>query len=76
LALAAELEQFDKHLKALTRTHAQQLRSRFGVGPHTAAIPLSVAGDEPYRLKNKAALASLCGLNPLPTSSARRQDTD
>jgi len=66
LSLAAELEQLDKQLEALTRTHAQELRSRFGVGPHTAAILLSVAGDNPDRLKNEAALASLCGVNPLP----------
>jgi transposase len=71
LMLADELEQFDKQLEALTRTHAQQLRSRFGVGPHTAAILLSVAGDNPDRLKNEAALASLCGVNPLPASSGK-----
>lgn len=71
MILAAELEQLDKQLEALTRTHAQQLRSRFGVGPHTAAILLSVAGDNPDRLKNEAALASLCGVNPLPASSGK-----
>lgn len=71
LTLAAELGQFDKQLEALTRTHAQQLRSRFGVGPHTAAILLSVAGDNPDRLKSEAALASLCGVNPLPASSGK-----
>ncbi len=71
LTLAAELEQFDKQLEALTRTHAQQLRSRFGVGPYTAAILLTVAGDNPERLKNEAALASLCGVNPLPASSGK-----
>lgn len=71
LTLAAELDEFDKQLELLTRTHAQQLRNRFGVGPHTAAILLSVAGDNPNRLKNEAALASLCGVNPLPASSGK-----
>lgn len=71
LTLAAELDQFDRQLDALTRKHARQLRSRFGVGPHTAAILLSVAGDNPDRLKNEAALASLCGVNPLPASSGK-----
>lgn len=71
LALAAELDEFDKQLEALTRKHAQQLRSRFGVGPNTAAVLLSVAGDNPDRLKNEAAMASLCGVNPLPASSGK-----
>jgi transposase len=37
----------------------------------TAAILLSVAGDNPERLKSEAALASLCGVNPLPASSGK-----
>lgn len=71
LTLADELEQLDKQLEALTQKHAQNLRSRFGVGPHTAAILLSVAGDNPERLTNEAALAALCGVNPLPASSGK-----
>jgi transposase len=30
-----------------------------------------VAGDNPERLKSEAALASLCGVNPLPASSGK-----
>lgn len=30
-----------------------------------------VAGDNPERLKNEAALTSLCGVNPLPASSGK-----
>ncbi|WP_427029549.1 IS110 family transposase [Halomonas sp. H2] len=71
LTLATELEQLDKQLEALTQKHAQNLRSRFGVGPHTAAVLLSVAGDNPERLTNEAALAALCGVNPLPASSGK-----
>jgi len=69
--LTAELNQLDKLLEKLTQTQAKKLRSRFGVGPNTAAILLSVAGDNPERLKSEAALASLCGVNPLPASSGK-----
>lgn len=36
-----------------------------------AAILLAVAGYNPERLKNEAALASLCDINPLPASSGK-----
>jgi len=72
LALAAELDELDKQLEALTPKHAQQLRSLFGVGPNTAAVLLFVPGDNPDRLKNEAAMASLCGVNPLPHLLERR----
>jgi transposase len=71
LSLSVELKQLDKQLESLTRKYAKQLRSRLGVGPNTAAILLSVAGDNPERLKSEAALASLCGVNPLPASSGK-----
>lgn len=71
LALSAELRLLDKQLEILTRTYARQLRQRFGVGPHTAAVLLSVAGDNPERLKSEAALAALCGVNPLAASSGK-----
>ena len=71
LALSEELKNYDRQLETLTQEHAQQLRSRFGVGPQTAAILLTVAGDNPNRLKSEAALASLCGVNPLPASSGK-----
>lgn len=71
LALTEELKDYDKQLETLTQKHAHLLRSRFGVGPQTAAILLSVAGDNPDRLKSEAALASLCGANPLPASSGK-----
>jgi transposase len=67
VALTEELNELDK----LTRKYASSLRSQFGVGPQTAAILLAVAGDNPARLKNEAALASLCGVNPLPASSGK-----
>lgn len=71
LELSKELKQLDRSLERLTRQYAPQLRARFGVGPATAAVLLSVAGDNPERLKSEAALAALCGVNPLPASSGK-----
>uniref|UniRef100_UPI001CBCB35B IS110 family transposase n=1 Tax=Yersinia enterocolitica TaxID=630 RepID=UPI001CBCB35B len=71
LAFAEELTQLDELLDNLTQEYAGSLRRQFGVGPQTAAILLAVAGDNPERLKNEAALASLCGVNPLPASSGK-----
>jgi len=71
LALTKELRQLDKQLEKLTHKYAPQLCERFGVGPHTAAVLLSVAGDNPERLKSDASLAALCGVNPLPASSGK-----
>lgn len=70
-ALTEELNELDESLDKLTRKFARSLRSQFGVGPQTAATLLVVAGDNPERLKNEAALASLCGVNPLPASSGK-----
>jgi len=47
------------------------MRQQFGVGPNTAATLLSVAGDNPERLRSEAALAALCGVNPLEASSGK-----
>lgn len=71
LALSSELKLLDKQLEALTQNYAVHLRERFGVGPQTAAVLLSVAGDNPDRLKSEASLAALCGVNPLPASSGK-----
>jgi transposase len=71
MALTNELKQLDKNLEELTNKYAVRLRARFGVGPSTAAILLSVAGDNPERLKSEAALAAICGVNPLPASSGK-----
>ncbi|MFT7243430.1 MAG: transposase [Candidatus Azotimanducaceae bacterium] len=72
LALSNELKDLDKTLERLTKKYAPGLRERFGVGPQTAAILLSVAVDNLERLKSEAALAALCGVNPLSASSGKR----
>ncbi|MDC9616399.1 IS110 family transposase [Xenorhabdus khoisanae] len=69
--LAAEVAQLDKLQDKLTQQYAKNLRSQYGVGPQTAATLLAVAGDNPERLKSEAALAALCGVNPLPASSGK-----
>lgn len=71
LLLADEVEKLDAMLDVLTRQHARRLRKQFGVGPQTAAVLLSTAGDNPERLRNEASLAALCGVNPLPASSGK-----
>lgn len=70
-ALSQEIDALDKKLESLTKNYAPNLRSQFGVGPQTAATLMSVAGDNPDRLKSEAALAALCGVNPLPASSGK-----
>jgi transposase len=71
LYLTDELCELDKSLECLTRQAAKSLRSQFGIGPQTAATLLAVAGDNPERLRCEAALAALCGANPLPASSGK-----
>jgi len=71
LSLYKEVENLDKQLEFLTKKYAQRLRTRLGVGPQTAATLMSVAGDNSDRLKSEAALAALCGVNPLPASSGK-----
>lgn len=71
LYLTEELRSLDKTLEKLTAQAAKRMRQQFGVGPQTAATLLAVAGDNPERLRSEAALASLCGVNPLEASSGK-----
>lgn len=71
LMLSAELKGLDATLDRLTSQSAKRLRNQFGVGPQTAAILIAVAGDNPERLRNEAALAALCGASPLQASSGK-----
>ena len=71
LMLAGELKELDAMLERLTSQHAKRLRQQFGVGSHTAAVLIAVAGDNPERLRNEAALAALCGVSPLQASSGK-----
>lgn len=71
LSLTDELKELDKTLEHLTTHGAKRMRQQFGVGPQTAATLLAVAGDNPERLRSEAALAALCGVNPLQASSGK-----
>lgn len=71
MMLSAELKTLDAELEQLTIRFAPHLRERFGVGPLTAATLVVAAGDNPERLRSEAALAALCGVNPLPASSGK-----
>ncbi|GKN27157.1 hypothetical protein NUKP82_39030 [Klebsiella variicola] len=76
MVLTEEMNELDESLDKLTRKYANNLRNQLGVGQQTAATLLAVAGDNPERLKNEAALSSLCGVNPLPASSGKQSGTD
>jgi len=71
LYLTEEIKELDKTLERLTSGAAKRMREQFGIGPQTAATLLAVAGDNPERLRSEAALASLCGVNPLEASSGK-----
>ena len=71
LMLKAELKELDAELEKLTLEFAPNLRAQFGVGPLTATTLIVAAGDNPERLRSEAALAALCGVNPLQASSGK-----
>ena len=67
--LSAEIKEHELLLTQLTRAIAPQLVEAFGIGADTAAEVLSVAGDNPRRIRTEAAWARLCGVAPIPASS-------
>ena len=71
LQLSKEIRNLETELERLTRRVAPALVSIFGAGPDTAAALLVAAGSNPQRLRNEAAFASLCGVNPIPASSGK-----
>ena len=58
-------------LRRITTAAAPELVGRKGVGPDTASTILVSAGDNPHRLRNERAFASLAGANPIPASSGK-----
>ncbi len=69
--LDAEIAELDQLLAQLTTQAAPRLLEQPGVGPEIAARMLLVAGDNPTRLRNDAALAALCGASPIEASSGK-----
>lgn len=51
MKLIINYNELDESLNKLTRKYASNLRSQLGVGPQTAATLLTIAGDNPERLK-------------------------
>jgi transposase len=67
-----EIAELDKLLAALVARAAPRLLKQPGIGPEIAARLLLIAGDDPTRLRNDAALAALCGASP--DRGLQRQD--
>jgi len=71
LTLNEEIVEHEAHMDRLTTSVAPLLREGCGIGPDAAAEILTVAGDNFARITSEAALAKLCGVNPIPASSGR-----
>ncbi len=71
LSLDEEIKEHESRLDELTTTVAPLLRQGCGIGADSAAEILSLFGDNPERLRSEAALAKLCGVNPIPASSGK-----
>lgn len=70
-ALDAEVRELEAELDDLVRLAAPRLMAEHSVGIQTAAKLLSLAGDDPERLRNEAAFAALCGTSPVEASSGK-----
>jgi len=70
-ALDAEIAALDARLAELTPRVARRLLKQPGIGPELAARLLLIAGENPTRLRNDAALAALCGASPIEASSGK-----
>ncbi len=69
--LSEEIAGLDGQLDRLVAKTAPELTALLGIGTHHAATLLSVAGDNPRRLKSEASFASLCGVSPIEASSGK-----
>ena len=71
--LTTEITQLTAQISQLVEDTAPTLLALLGVGPDVAAKLLVAAGDNPYRIRNEAAFAALCGASPVDASSGRQQ---
>jgi transposase len=69
--LSEEIAELDEQLDRLVAKAAPELTALPGIGTDHAATLLTVAGDNPQRLKSEASFASLCGVSPLEASSGK-----
>src|SRR5918996_4499068 len=69
--LSEEIAELDEQLDRLVAKAAPELTALGGVGTDHAATLLTVAGDNPQRLKSEASFPSLCGVSPIEASSGK-----
>jgi transposase len=69
--LCEEIAELDEQLDRLVADAAPELTALPGIGTDYAATLLTVAGDNPQRLKSEASFASLCGVSPIEASSGK-----
>ena len=69
--LSEEIDQTTAMVETLLEKAAPALLATKGVGVVTAAQLLITTGDNPERIRNKAAFAALCGVAPIPASSGK-----
>lgn len=69
--LSEEIADLDEQLDRLVAQTAPELTALVGIGTHHATTLLTVAGDNPERLKSEASFASLCGVSPIEASSGK-----
>jgi transposase len=69
--LSQEIAELDPQLDRLVADAAPELTALVGIGTDHAATLLTVAGDNPQRLKSEASFASLCGVSPIEASSGK-----
>lgn len=68
-AIDREISTHDQALRTLVAAASPALLQATGVGPVTAAQLLLTFGDNPDRIRNEAAFATMCGVAPIPASS-------
>ncbi len=69
--LDGQIARLDELIVPLVTARAPGLLALHGVGPDTAALLLTAAGDHPERLRSEAAWAHLCAVAPVPASSGK-----
>jgi transposase len=69
--LDREIRELERELAELVALAAPRLLAEHSVGRETAAKLLTLAGDNPQRLRNESPLAALCGTSPVEASSGQ-----
>lgn len=69
--LTEEIDELTHQLRGLVEHTAPALLATKGVGVVTAAQLLITVGDNPQRIRHKAAFAALTGVSPIPASSGK-----